>query len=582
MLMSTLVITSCKKNDITDEPTETQPGTNEQAHGTLDLGSNVNADFFGQINDENGNAIEGADVTVGNKTTTTDADGIFHISDATVKEDLAFIKAEKSGYFLGSRSLIPNTTSMNNVKIQMLTLEIVGTVSSGEEATLTTDGASVTFKGHYVDANGTPYSGSVDVAMKYMSPTAPETQSQMPGMLYAQNEAGESGALETYGMIAVELISSTGEPLQIAQGSNASIRMPIDPEQIANAPATIPLWYFDEVAGYWVEEGAAALIDGAYIGSVDHFSFWNCDAFGDDCQFFGVVQDAQGNPVPNAVVNIETNSGSTSGVTNADGTFFTYLPAGDVVTLEIYDQCGTLIYYGDFSPCTNGQVNQEVLTIQNTSESIHITGTAQDCSFNLIESGQAEITVNGSTFYYPIEDGIIDFTFYGCVAPSTIDITVTDFGSLQQDTQTGVTVTSGVANVGTMTTCTGLDEWIYLDVDGNSETWIAPLDFTQVDSNGTSQIAIIGTVPNFFAIQFSDITPGTYDLVENIELQTGFYYIGGSSPIVDFTIAPAMTATFNSYPAVGGYIEITMSGTFYDDQSVLHTVTGNMKVQRDL
>ena len=100
---------------------------------------------------------------------------------------------------------------------------------------------------------------------------------QMPGMLYAENENGAERMLQTLGMLAVELRGSGGEDLNLAEGSTSEIKVPVDASLMSIAPNTIPLWYFDEVNGYWKEEGQATLQGNMYVGTVSHFSFWNCD-----------------------------------------------------------------------------------------------------------------------------------------------------------------------------------------------------------------------------------------------------------------------------------------------------------------
>ena len=79
-------------------------------------------------------------------------------------------------------------------------------------------------------------------------------------------------------MMAVELQGASGESLNIAEGSTATLTFPIPQEILGNAPAEIPLWSFNENLGLWVEESVASLQGSNYVGEVSHFSFWNCDA----------------------------------------------------------------------------------------------------------------------------------------------------------------------------------------------------------------------------------------------------------------------------------------------------------------
>src|SRR6185312_12452020 len=83
--------------------------------------------------------------------------------------------------------------------------------------------------------------------------------------------------ITSYGMLAVELESLTGEKLQIAPGNTATLMIPVPPSVASSAPSTISLWYVNEQTGAWQEEGTAQKNGNFYVGEVKHFSFWNCD-----------------------------------------------------------------------------------------------------------------------------------------------------------------------------------------------------------------------------------------------------------------------------------------------------------------
>lgn len=101
-------INSCKKID---------SGTFE--FSTKILGGMVQTTVRGIIVDEFGNKVSGAVVTSGSSTTTSDTAGVFILQNINAYEKLGFVKATKSGYFLGSRSFVP-VEGGTNVKIRML------------------------------------------------------------------------------------------------------------------------------------------------------------------------------------------------------------------------------------------------------------------------------------------------------------------------------------------------------------------------------------------------------------------------------------------------------------------------------
>ena len=581
LLSITVILASCKK----EKPEELPTGTvNEAASGSLNLGNKVTADFYGEIKDENGAAMSDVSVTIGDKTEMTDANGVFSILDASVDEKLAYVKAEKSGYFLGSRSLIPNQTETNALRITMLKLDITASIVSNTNTTVSLNGASIDFKGEYVDAVGNAYSGKVDVAMKYLPAQDPNTGSQMPGMLYAENASGASGALETYGMIAVELFSISGQRLQIAAGSDATIHIPVDASQLANAPATIPLWYFDEVAGYWVEEGSATLENGEYVGTVDHFSFWNCDAFSVDAQICGSVEDANGNAFPFAEVTITTANATTTGTTGSDGSFCTYIPADQTITFEISDQCGNVLMTQTAGPFSANSSNTAVLVANQTANTVTVTGIANDCSFNPITNGAVEIIIGTSAYAFPISNGVVNVSLTNCTLPATVDVIVTDYATLTQAQINAVPVVNNIADIGTVTACNAVNEYISVTVDGTTNMFVVSLDCYQTDTSGQSYINIDGDTPtgDFMYIYGSAITPGSYTLVPDHTTATGFTFFSNAFPILDFTVAPTVTVNMVNYPSVGGYLDLTMVGTYYDQSSAPHSINVDVHILRDL
>ena len=189
----------------------------------------------------------------------------------------------------------------------------VGTINSGEVKTIASNGASVTLNGDFVKEDGSNYTGTVKVHLHHLNPIDENMSDQMPGMLYAENSDGEERMLQTLGMLSVELKGSAGEDLNISTGSSAKITIPLDPSLLPIAPSTIPLWYFDEENGYWKEEGEAVLIGTNYVGTVTHFSFWNCDIPAEAVRFNVSLTDDADIPLVFSYVTITSNTFRTRG-----------------------------------------------------------------------------------------------------------------------------------------------------------------------------------------------------------------------------------------------------------------------------
>src|SRR5690606_9683015 len=97
---------------------------------------------------------------------------------------------------------------------------------------------------------------------------------------------------------------AAGEDLQLAAGQIATIRIPVAAARAGNTPASIPLFYFDQTAAIWREEGSASLSDDAsyYEGTVTHFSSWNADIIYQTVMVSGRVVDELGHPVVGASI----------------------------------------------------------------------------------------------------------------------------------------------------------------------------------------------------------------------------------------------------------------------------------------
>ena len=152
----------------------------------------------------------------------------------------------------------------------------------------------------------------------------------MPGDLEQWNaDTGEAEPIESFGAMNVEFTGTNGNRLNLERGKQANISIPLaSGRRPEDAPKSIPLYYWSDATGYWVEEGEAVLertADGkwAYTGSVGHFSTWNADVLYESITLKGCVQDQQGEPVKYAEVTASGKDyvGSSKATTDVDGRF---------------------------------------------------------------------------------------------------------------------------------------------------------------------------------------------------------------------------------------------------------------------
>ena len=454
------------------------------------FGDAIQARFIGTVVNEQNNPISGVTISIGTTDSTTDANGVFSIVNATVFQEFAHVKATKSGFIDGSRSLVP-TSGVNQVKIMLLSLDPLATITSGQAFTIDfPDGTEVDLPANYINQFGGPYQGNVDVIIKTLNIDDENMQLQMPGNLTAQNIDGDLRVLESYGMIAVELRGEGGEELNIDPETPATIRIPVGSSAI-NPPATIPLWSFDKENGFWVEEGFATLEGNRYVGEVSHFSFWNCDVPFETVNFCVTIVDVNNNPIPNTIVQLEREvsgwTSITSGYTDNDGLVCGLVPVNEALTLIIPD-------FG----CTNNEFSMTLgpysedqnisVTVQNSNAlTTGFTATFNDCDGDAITNGYLQLFYDNESQIIPITNGEISLVIDYCSANTSFSAQVIDINNSQSSVVINGNFTSPTTALGTEMSCTDLTDTdsdgvidIDEDINGNNN-----LDDDDTDGDNT-------------------------------------------------------------------------------------------------
>ena len=226
-----LAVLSCKDDDLNELENSNQNNSQQSSTSPLEFGASIQADFMGRIVNEDGAGVYNATVTIGNQTIQTDSNGVFSIQDAQVFEDFAFVQVIKDNYIKGSRALVPQTEGINSIEITLLRKNIVETVNSGESSQINYENSTVFLQGEYQYPDGTPYDGQVDVSVHYLKPNLPETFSMMPGMLLGEDTNGNGQAMETFGMLAINLFDQAGNELDLVTGFPATLEFPVDQDQ---------------------------------------------------------------------------------------------------------------------------------------------------------------------------------------------------------------------------------------------------------------------------------------------------------------------------------------------------------------
>jgi Carboxypeptidase regulatory-like domain len=471
----------CKKtDDVADNPMPNVPPV------TANDAVLVAATITGSVIDENNQPVAGATVTADTYSTTTDAMGNFAFKNINVSAANGHVMVVRSGYFKGIRSFVTEKGKNNFVKIQLIKQVVSGTVAAAAGGTVNTDGATINFAPNsFVTATGAAYTGNVKVYAKWIDPTAQNLPVIIPGDLRGLNSTNTESILKSYGMVGAELKDDAGNILKIAPGKTATISFPIPVALQGTAPATIPLWHFDEVAARWREEGTATKIGNTYTAQVGKFSFWNVDVPNSFINLdMRLVNGANNLPLANTLVKITSLLSNTSAYdfTNDSGYVSGYVPKGEALKLEVITSitaCNTnpIAYTQNIGPYNANASLGNISANIPTALVITFMGKVNGCNNMPVSNGYVSLNLtNGtSTIAYTNEAGEVNFSLLQCNTGGTYRYIAVDLSNNNYSTTATGTATSNTINLNTITACGNSinTNGVYISgaIDNNAVLW---------------------------------------------------------------------------------------------------------------
>ncbi|HYO21982.1 MAG TPA: carboxypeptidase-like regulatory domain-containing protein [Flavisolibacter sp.] len=548
----------------------------------------------GNVFDETGAPAAGVTVQAGNKTAITNARGYFRINDAGLDKKSAVVTAIKAGYFKAYRTFAA-TSGANNIEIKLVKRVLAGTIdaAAGGEASLS-NGSKVALPANSIVSASTnaAYGGSVRVYAAYIDPSAADISQTVPGSFMATDKDGRRVILTSYGMLAVELESTSGEKLQIKSGSTATLTTAIPSAAQASAPNTIALWSVDETTGIWKEEGTATKSGNVYVGQVSHFSFWNCDVSQNAVLLSLSLKLPGGESFVHAKVRIKRNTnnwGSTTyGTTDSVGQVSGYVPYNETLVLDVLDECGNAIYTQNIGPFTQNTNLGSITVTAPATAMVTVKGKLLNCGNAAVTNGFALITFGNLTRFASVNaSGDFQTTFIRCAgSPATVDIVGVDNGTQQQgSTPTAVTVVTPVTDAGNVSACgTSTVQYINYTLDGTNHSITSSvagdsLVAYTIDSAGANQKTTYvngfevgsGTKNISFVFRHGTNTAGVYPVVT----------LAVQSFQSNVLLVSPFNVTVTAFPQTAGqFYEGSFTGGFKDASNATHTLSGTFKVRR--
>ena len=276
--------------------------------------------IMGKVTDTAGSVMGNVTISVGGKSGTTNDQGWFSISNIAAGSRV-LATFSKNGYVTTQRMTEIRVGSSSFLDVTMAQASAAQSLDATTGGTITQSGGSVNIGANsLIDAQGNSFTGTADVSVTPFDPTVESAREVFPGN-FAGLVGSEEKPFESYGFMDVTVTGSG--PLQLASGKTATIEIPIPAADVASAPNTIDLWYYDTADGYWKQEGTATKVGSVYRGTVTHFSTWNADYLYDQAYITGRVVNSEGTPQVGATVVCDgvDYSGRSEATTGTDGRF---------------------------------------------------------------------------------------------------------------------------------------------------------------------------------------------------------------------------------------------------------------------
>lgn len=248
---------------------------------TVPASDTLHSLFAGLVADSDSRApIAGAEVTVNGARTFSSSTGAFALGVTPAQRYV--VNVSRAGYALQSQILYNQSSELRFALDRAQTFGGIDPKRGGSfsyspcrPCEPKRGGVSITIPPNsLVDARGKPLSGPATLELFAYDISL---SNPIPGDFSAKTAGGQDARMETFGAAHVQLTDGSGHAVELAPGKKALIRVQVQPQVLAHAPAIIPFFSYDLKTGYWKYETDAHLVGGQYVAQVGHFSQFNAD-----------------------------------------------------------------------------------------------------------------------------------------------------------------------------------------------------------------------------------------------------------------------------------------------------------------
>lgn len=575
-----VIITGCRKDiDGLDG--------NSEVITPIDVTYKTIANLNGLVSDLSGAPIIDANIELNGEVAMTDKYGYFRFTEKEIDNNGSLLTISKSGHISSYKFVYPTTPGgYSHIRVSLPSKDLTGSFNASNGGAIETHGgAKVEFDANVImDANNSPYTGGVNVYAYWYNPNNDDISLIMPGDLRGTDKEGNVVQLATFGMLSVELETPEGQPLNIKAGHTAELTFPLE-TLTDSAPDEIPLWYLDEHSGIWIEEGKAIKVGNSYVGSVSHFSFWNCDAPFPLVNINGLIKDSDGNLISNTSICLQVQEqdswwGIGYGWTDQFGEYSGKIPKNKVIMLTIKDQCNNVIHEEEIGPFDIDIIMDPLII--DFPGIITINGKVTDCDGNLINDGYVAFEMDNANFPFYIVSEVDEngsFSYIGDICESLSGtVQAFDYATASYSEEVEFEIVTGQeADLGILSLCESADEHItYSTVYGGIFEDV--IDLSIIDGKAIITGSNSANTWSTTTIEINNIAVGN-NIADNYLFNSSSLYAYCQEDCNSLNIEVALLGS-----SIGDYVEGSISGAITQDslgQGEPIDINGKFRAQID-
>ncbi|MCA0154175.1 hypothetical protein, partial [Winogradskyella vincentii] len=255
-----------------------------------------------------------------------------------------------------------------------------------------------------------------------------------------------------------------------------------------------------------------------------------------------------------------------------------------------YEYCSdTPLYTETIGPFSTDTSISIVVPENSNIISETVVGIFNTCNGNPVTDGYVVLTYGDQTFIDAVSNGEFEINLLRCTGENTFVLKGNDYTNLQSTGNISYTFTTPLTDVGEVSACNEVDEFIQYTIDNEETVYILEPINTYYSGEGQGQTVtffqIWGGYPNQGECIYMEArlqSPeyiGTYDnLDSNNPSDTGFFI--GECLSVSYE-NNNIIYNLNSLGDVGEYIDVNFAGTYEDYNGNPHSISGMVHVLRD-